>query len=70
MAAGCTRLLDRCAPDAEGRAIAGRTWRDFYSTGPGIHRTQLLYGNVGYRIIEANVRELLHNPLHGEASWC
>ncbi len=31
---------------------------------------QLLYGNVGYRIIEANVRELLHNPLHGEASWC
>ena len=31
---------------------------------------QLLYGNVGYRIIEANVRELLHNPHHGEASWC
>ena len=31
---------------------------------------QRLYGNVGYRIIEANVRELLRNPLHGEASWC
>lgn len=31
---------------------------------------QLLYGNLGYRILEANVRELLHNPLHGEASWC
>lgn len=31
---------------------------------------QLLYGNVGYRIIDANVRELLHNKLHGEASWC
>ena len=31
---------------------------------------QLLYGNVGYRIIEANVRELLANPDHGEASWC
>ena len=31
---------------------------------------QLLYGNVGYRIIDANVRELLHNPEHGEASWC
>jgi predicted DsbA family dithiol-disulfide isomerase len=31
---------------------------------------QLLYGNVGYRIIDVNVRELLHNPLHGEASWC
>ena len=31
---------------------------------------QLLYGNVGYRIVESNLRELLHNPLHGEASWC
>jgi len=31
---------------------------------------QLLYGNVGYRIIEANVRELMQNPLEGDASWC
>ncbi|OZB35646.1 MAG: disulfide bond formation protein DsbA [Halothiobacillus sp. 15-55-196] len=31
---------------------------------------QQLYGNVGYRIIEANMRELLHNPQFGEASWC
>ena len=31
---------------------------------------QLLYGNVGYRIIDVNVRELIHNPDHGEASWC
>lgn len=31
---------------------------------------QLLYGNVGYRIIDANVRELLHDPHQGEASWC
>lgn len=31
---------------------------------------QLLYGNVGYRIIDANVRELLHDPDRGEASWC
>ncbi len=30
---------------------------------------QRLNGNVGYRVIEANIRELLHNPL-GEASWC
>lgn len=30
---------------------------------------QKLYGNVGYRIIEANIQELLTNP--GErASWC
>ena len=32
---------------------------------------QLLYGNVGYRIIESNVRELLTRaPLAGEPSWC
>ena len=31
---------------------------------------QLLYGNVGYRIIEANVRELLANLDRGEAAWC
>lgn len=32
---------------------------------------QLLYGNVGYRIIESNVRELLSRPhVVGEPSWC
>jgi predicted DsbA family dithiol-disulfide isomerase len=32
---------------------------------------QLLYGNVGYRIIEANVQELLvAHPIRGEPSWC
>ncbi|MCF6198604.1 MAG: DsbA family protein [Hyphomicrobiaceae bacterium] len=31
---------------------------------------QRLYGNVGYRVIEANVEELLANHQHGEASWC
>lgn len=30
---------------------------------------QRLNGNVGYRVIEANIRELLHNP-SGEQSWC
>ncbi len=30
---------------------------------------QRLQGNVGYRVIEANVRELLDTPDHG-ASWC
>jgi len=30
---------------------------------------QKLAGNVGYRIIEANIRELLDNPV-GNASWC
>ena len=30
---------------------------------------QLLNGNVGYRVIEANLRELLNKP-HDEMSWC
>ena len=31
---------------------------------------QMLYGNVGYRVIKANLEELLREPLSGEASWC
>jgi len=31
---------------------------------------QKLYGNVGYRVIEANIQELLRDPQTGEASWC
>ena len=30
---------------------------------------QLLYGNVGYRILSANIEELLKYP-GAEASWC
>lgn len=30
---------------------------------------QKLYGNLGYKIIEANVQELLHRP-EGKATWC
>jgi len=30
---------------------------------------QLLYGNVGYRVLQANVEELLKKPQQ-EASWC
>ena len=31
---------------------------------------QRLYGNVGYRVIEANVQELLSAPDLSRASWC
>jgi len=31
---------------------------------------QRLNGNVGYRVIEANVRELLRGPVAAQASWC
>ena len=30
---------------------------------------QKLYGNLGYKIIEANVNEILHRP-ENQASWC
>jgi predicted DsbA family dithiol-disulfide isomerase len=31
---------------------------------------QKLFGNVGYRLLEANVQELLHDAAGDEASWC
>jgi predicted DsbA family dithiol-disulfide isomerase len=31
---------------------------------------QKLFGNVGYRLLEANVQELLRTSSDGEASWC
>jgi len=31
---------------------------------------QKIYGNVGYKVMEANVAELLSNPKSGDASWC
>ena len=31
---------------------------------------QKLYGNIGYGVIEANIRELLRSPAAGAASWC
>jgi len=31
---------------------------------------QKLYGNVGFRLIEANIQELLRAPSGEEASWC
>lgn len=30
---------------------------------------QIIYGNVGYRVIEANIQELLYQP-KSQASWC
>jgi len=31
---------------------------------------QTLYGNVGFRILEANIQELLRAPAPAQASWC
>ncbi len=31
---------------------------------------QKLYGNIGFRLIESNIQELLRTPREDEASWC
>ena len=31
---------------------------------------QKLYGNVGFRVLQANIQELLRAPRADEASWC
>jgi len=31
---------------------------------------QKLYGNIGFRLLEANIQELLRGPRSDEASWC
>jgi hypothetical protein len=31
---------------------------------------QRLYGNIGFRVMEANVQELLRAPGIDDASWC
>ena len=31
---------------------------------------QKLYGNVGFRVLEANIQELLRTPSTDQASWC
>jgi predicted DsbA family dithiol-disulfide isomerase len=31
---------------------------------------QKLYGNIGFRLIQANIQELLHEPRPDDASWC
>ena len=31
---------------------------------------QKLFGNVGFRVIEANIREVLRDPNQDQASWC
>lgn len=31
---------------------------------------QNLYGNVGFRLVESNIQELLRTPREDEASWC
>ena len=71
--AAVTRLLDN------GRAHAALSTDYSQATAMGVQGSptfvlnegrQKLYGNVGYRIIEANIQELLRKPSADQASWC
>ncbi|MCW2283996.1 putative DsbA family dithiol-disulfide isomerase [Rhodoblastus acidophilus] len=57
-------LLDSDAKDAESLGVKGSPTMILN------HGRQKLYGNVGYRIIEANILELLREPNADQASWC
>lgn len=59
--------IARLAHDDQLCADQGITGSPTYLLNQG---RQKLFGNVGYRLIEANVNELLHNPSPDEASWC
>lgn len=63
---------------ADGRASAGLSTDLRSAADSGVRGSptwvlnngrQILYGNVGYRILSANIEELLRNPAD-EASWC
>ncbi len=55
-------LLSDSRNAQEARVAGSPTWR--LNEG-----RQQLYGNVGYRVLAANIEELLRHPNH-EASWC
>jgi predicted DsbA family dithiol-disulfide isomerase len=63
----------------DGRAFAALASDYLDAATAGVHGSpsfllnegrQKLYGNVGYRIMDANIQELLRQPMQGEASWC
>jgi predicted DsbA family dithiol-disulfide isomerase len=71
--AAVKRLLDN------GRAHAALSTDYSQATAMGVQGSptfvlnegrQKLYGNIGYRIIEANIQELLRKPSADQASWC
>lgn len=57
-------LLDRDLNAAAGEGVKGSPT---FSMNGG---RQILYGNVGFRLLDANVQELLRRPAPGDASWC
>lgn len=69
--------IDRCIRDGSAFAALASDHHDAEKIGiqgsPSFvlnDGRQKLYGNVGYRIIEANIQELLRDPHPDQASWC
>lgn len=61
------RALAALCSDHQDADAAGVTGSPTFVLNEG---RQKLYGNVGYRIIEANIQELLRAPRPDNASWC
>ena len=61
-------------PVAAGHALAWRTRPGYrgegWPTSVLKEGRQVLFGNVGDRVLEANIRELLREPAARAASWC
>jgi len=71
-----TNLLEECLSDGRAMAALSTDQRNAHDLGIKGSPTwvlnegrQILYGNVGYRILSANIEELLKHP-RAEASWC
>jgi predicted DsbA family dithiol-disulfide isomerase len=69
--------VEKFLADARAHAALASDYKDAESLGVSGSPTMLfnegrqkLYGNVGYRIIEANIHELLREPNLDSASWC
>jgi predicted DsbA family dithiol-disulfide isomerase len=72
-----TARVEEFLQDARAHAALDSDYKDAESLGVSGSPTMLfnegrqkLYGNVGYRIIEANIHELLREPNSDWASWC
>jgi predicted DsbA family dithiol-disulfide isomerase len=70
-------LVESLIHDGTGFAALAADYKDAESLGiqgsPSFvlnEGRQKLYGNVGFRIIEANIQELLRRPGVDQASWC
>ena len=70
-------LVEACIHDGRAFAALAADYQDAASSGIQGSPTfvlnegrQKLYGNIGFRILDANIQELIREPQQGQASWC